>query len=111
MNEEELEREDTWDLEAAKVHKPRSSRRTVVSVGMSSDEFRLIARSAERASMKVSEFIRDAAVEKARIGHVYLLQPSSTLSLSHSVVVEPFEDETQVLSMPSQALLMEVGGA
>jgi hypothetical protein len=62
---EELESPDTWDYENAERRPPAKAARAVVSVAFSREEFDLVATSAEREGMKTSEFIREAALEKA----------------------------------------------
>ena len=62
----DLENTENWALEEAELRPPVQGRRAVVSVSMPSDDFALVARSARQAGMKTSEFIRVAAIEKAR---------------------------------------------
>jgi hypothetical protein len=66
--EHELENPDNWDFEGAEARPPVRVRRAVVSVAFPSEEFGLVSRAARACSKKLSEFIRDAAVEKAGEG-------------------------------------------
>jgi uncharacterized protein (DUF1778 family) len=70
MNDDEiaeLEDESTWNLESAERQSaPRSARRAVVSVGFRSEEFVTVADAARAARQPVSQFIRNAALEKAQ---------------------------------------------
>ncbi len=64
-NETELRNPKTWDFERARIVKPATPARVVVSVAMNHADFDIIAKQAEIAGKKLSEYIRDAAVEKA----------------------------------------------
>ena len=69
MNEKEikgLESSDTWDLEAATSGRRTKPTRAIVSVAFKREEFELVSESAELVGMRTSEFIRTAALEKAR---------------------------------------------
>jgi len=57
---------DEWDFERAELSKPAQSRRTVVSVSISRDEFDRLSKYAERIGMRTSEFIRGAALAHVR---------------------------------------------
>lgn len=66
----ELQNDDEWDFEAAVTqHAPRN-RRAVVSVGFRPDEFAQVATAARDNDQPVSQFIREAALNRAR--HRYL---------------------------------------
>ena len=62
---QELESEGTWDLDKAERQAPVKDSRVVVSVGFRGSEFQMVGESAERHGMKVSTFIRAAAIERA----------------------------------------------
>ena len=67
MSDEEvqnLEDPRAWDQENAVTVRPKRKVRAVVSVAIPAEAFDQISESAERAGMKLSEFIRDAAMEK-----------------------------------------------
>lgn len=68
MSEEhdlELELDETWDYERPEVREPVRAPRVVVSVAFRRDDFEPVARHAERIGKKISEFIREAAIEQA----------------------------------------------
>jgi len=52
----------TWDWDRAETHAGRKKPRAVVSVAFNRDDFETVALYAERTHMKVSEFIRSAAL-------------------------------------------------
>jgi hypothetical protein len=60
--QEELENPKTWDWERAETRPGRKKPRAVVSVAFNRDDFEAVAVFAERAHMKLSEFIRSAAI-------------------------------------------------
>jgi hypothetical protein len=60
-----LEDREMWDFDKAERHSAVRNPRSVVSVAFSRDSFDRVAQSAEQFGMKVSEFIREAALEKA----------------------------------------------
>jgi hypothetical protein len=64
-NDSELERLDTWDTDNVEVRQPQKPSRVVFSVAFKRDDFDLILKYAEFCGMKTSEFIREAAIEKA----------------------------------------------
>jgi hypothetical protein len=61
----ELERPETWDLERPEVREPVKAPRVVVSVAFPRDHFEQVSVYAERIGKRTSEFIREAAIEKA----------------------------------------------
>ena len=61
----DLENTDNWDVESAERRPPVRRRRVVVSVALPPDDFDKIARFAELNGMKVSEFLRESALERA----------------------------------------------
>lgn len=65
MIEEELENPASWDYERAERHPGSKQARAVVSVAFRREDFETVATAAEGASMRLSEFIRSAALEKA----------------------------------------------
>lgn len=71
-----LEESGDWDFEMAESRPPVRGRRAIVSVAFPPDDLTLVARSARNEDMKLSEFIRLAAVEKATLhqttGEVHL---------------------------------------
>jgi len=69
MQEEEqvLRKAETWDIEKVVVTPAVQKPRAVVSVAFSRDEFDQVAHAAQRSDMKTSEFIRGAALSKAKV--------------------------------------------
>lgn len=63
--EHELENPDNWDYDHAETRKPVRSPRVVVSVAFRHADFVTVLKYAERLGKKTSEFIREAALEKA----------------------------------------------
>ena len=61
----ELESDDTWDHDSGALMPPATNRRTVVSVAFPYEDIGKIRRAAEHQSMKLSEYIRSAAVDHA----------------------------------------------
>jgi len=59
---EELQNPESWDWERAESRPGRKKPRAVVSVAFRRDDFETVAAFAERAGMKLSEFIRSAAI-------------------------------------------------
>ena len=60
--QEKLQNENTWDWDRAEARPGRKRPRAVVSVAFSRDDFEAVSLSAERAHMRVSEFIRSAVL-------------------------------------------------
>jgi hypothetical protein len=58
----ELQNPKTWDWDRAEAHPGHKKPRAVVSVAFNRDDFETVAFYAERAHMKLSEFIRSAAI-------------------------------------------------
>lgn len=86
MNQEsdlELESEESWDYERPEVRQPVRASRVVVSVAFQRDDFELASRYAERMGKKISEFIREAAIETAggRGGHIVMFSSGNGFTL------------------------------
>lgn len=60
----ELNEQSDMDWSSATQQKTRRRSRAVVSVGFSTDDFDRLDRHVERRGMKISEFIREAALER-----------------------------------------------
>jgi hypothetical protein len=58
--------EDEWDFENAERREPTRRPRAVVSVAFSRDDFELVEERAKRLGKKLSEFIREASLARAR---------------------------------------------
>jgi hypothetical protein len=63
---DDLERPDSWDFENAATHEASKPARAVVSVAFRRDDLRRVSEAAQEEGMKVSEYIRNAAIAKAR---------------------------------------------
>ena len=61
----ELEAAENWDFENPEPGVPVKNRRTVVSVSFPSEAFRVVSTYAQSVRMKTSEFIREAAIDRA----------------------------------------------
>ncbi len=69
MNDDEiakLEDEDEWDFATAESRRAPRGNRAVVSVGFRTDDFTLVAEAARNKDQPISQFIREAALDKAR---------------------------------------------
>lgn len=64
----DLESPEQWDFERAARRRSVRAPRAVVSVAFRREDFELVAAAAERANMKLPEFIRTAALAAARGG-------------------------------------------
>jgi hypothetical protein len=62
---QELEDPTTWDYEGAERRPGVDAPRATIAVTFGSDDLELVERCAERLGMRMSEFIRQAAVERA----------------------------------------------
>jgi hypothetical protein len=58
-------RDDDWALDQVEIHEPPKNPRAVVSVAFPRDDFEKVSDAASASNMKVSEFIRTAALERA----------------------------------------------
>jgi hypothetical protein len=65
--DEALEREETWDWDAAEVVKPAqgAGKHIVVSVVLNRSEFDRISALAERSGKTLAQFLRDSGLEQA----------------------------------------------
>lgn len=61
-----LQDEDEWDFGAAVRQRPPRGRRAVVSVGFKTEDFSRVAAAARQRDVPVSQFIRQAALDRAR---------------------------------------------
>ncbi len=72
LTDEELQDESAWDFESAQQMAPAERKaRAVVSVAFPGEAFDYVSEAAEGAGMKISHFIREAAIEKAAAATVY----------------------------------------
>ena len=114
LDEDELEKEDTWDFGRSQRRRPVKNPRSIVSVAFSADEFQLVVACAEREGKRTSQFIREAALEGARSGggeveisspswsiarYIFPLQFPTVTTLLRSEVVEIIESEPDVTSV------------
>jgi hypothetical protein len=59
-----IEDEETWDFDSATIHPPSKSARAIVPVAFGSGDFEQVAEYARKHGMKLSEFIRRAALDR-----------------------------------------------
>ena len=64
--EKELQNSETWDFGQAVVSPGTRKPRAVVSVAFSRDDLEQVATAARQSDMKISEFIRSAALSTAK---------------------------------------------
>lgn len=96
MSKEEMfESPENWDFESAEARPPVRGKRTVVSVGMSGEEFQLISRCAHLVHMKVSEFIREAAVDKCRTVPAIAVFAGASISGAGIFVIDAKPNDTR----------------
>ena len=62
---EDLQDPEAWDFETSEQLPPMKSAGAVVPVRFPREEFELVAEYAERAGQGLSDFIREAAVDRA----------------------------------------------
>jgi hypothetical protein len=61
-----LDKEDYWAWDTAKMQEPVKNRRVVVSVSFSAEDFHRVASHATQIDVRISTFIRQAALEKLK---------------------------------------------
>jgi hypothetical protein len=66
IDNEQLENPDVWDFDRAESRPPVRGRRSIVSVALLPADLEVISKCAQEAGMKLSEFIREAALDKCR---------------------------------------------
>jgi len=84
-DEELLQDEHAWDFEAGEAQRASRGRRSVVSVGFKPEEFRAVNEAARRHHQPLSQFIREAALEKATdrsaAGVTYIKVDAATIEM------------------------------
>ena len=91
LNDEELQKTEMWNANEVTRYSPVKRPRTVVSVAFPADAMDLVSKKSEQLGMRTSEFIREAAIEKATGGvrtPLITWQGSSTGSLILAIDVE-----------------------
>jgi len=88
----ELERLDTWDVDKAKIKQPVKPSRVVFSVAFKRDDFEHISKHASLLGKKTSQFIRDAAIQKALQQSEPVLFSYVSFSLDASWFADPQPD-------------------
>ena len=88
---EDLQNPETWDFESAERASRVKKSRAVVSVALSGAELDEVSAAAEQLGMKLSEFIRKAALDRARsYGRtVYVDYPEANTNGRYTVPVTP----------------------
>jgi len=103
---QELENADNWDFENAERHSGGKASRVVVSVAFHREDFSRVAERAERTGMKTSEYIREAALEKATHEEEMARVSSFSGSLGSSVFT-PYPLSVTRVSTPREPDLTE----
>ena len=113
MNDKEIDRKpensENWDYQRPIVKKPVKSSRVVVSVAFPRADFVRVSAYAERLGRKVSEFIREAAVEKATgqsgasivhgsggTGALWYVEQMPTITRVASSLIQDFEKDAAI---------------
>ena len=60
-----LEEAQCWDFDNPVKSGPAKDRRTIVSVSFTSSDFQVVSTAAHESGLSASQFIREAAVDKA----------------------------------------------
>lgn len=94
--EKHLQDPKTWDWERAEARPGRKKPRAVVSVAFGRDDFETVARYAERAGMKLSEFIRSAALGCAEGKYLVVVQSGGSPTAPSVAYLPPPEAATKV---------------
>ena len=105
----ELENSDNWDYQRPVVKKPVKALRVVVSVAFPRADFVRVSTHAERLGKKVSEFIREAAIEKATgqggasivhgsggTGALWYVEQMPTITRVASSLIQDFEKDAAI---------------
>ena len=102
-HDSELEGQEVWDFERPEVREPIKAPRVVASVAFRRDDFERVFLYAQRIGKRTSEFIREAAIEKATGSSagtlVYLSGSTGTLWLTKMLPV------TDVFGSPVEDLI------
>lgn len=107
-HDSELENLDSWDVEHAQLRPPVKPSRLVVSVSFPRKDFEQISKHAELIGKKISQFIRDAAIEKTLPQQDFLLLSSFSGSLGASWLTEQLPTFTIVSGHEPQHLLEQL---
>jgi predicted ABC-class ATPase len=65
-NREDVQESDHWDLDGGEIHEPVKRPRAVVSVSFERNDFEQVADAARAAGVRISEYIRDAALARSQ---------------------------------------------
>ncbi len=101
MTHEKEANPENWDFENAERRPPAQRGRAIVSVAFNRDDFEAIGEAAEEFGMKLSEFIRHAALDRAR-PHVLVFGALATEARGPAAgahIEEP--EERNITSAPS----------
>ena len=98
MAEEELQNEDMWDFEGAEARPPVRGRRAIVSVSFTPEDFRRVSEAARDAGMRLSEYIRIAALNGIGINTSRPVVSAGTLG-NYGLFVDPsYGEPTKAIS-------------
>lgn len=81
----ELEDEETWDFGQAVVHPPSKTARAVVPVAFGPGDFERVAAYARERGIKLSDFIRQAALDKVPADYPEVNSDASEASHSRTL--------------------------
>lgn len=110
MTEEDKELQDpeTWDFDRAVVSPGTRKARAVVSVAFARGDFEQIANAARQSDMKTSEFIRSAAIAKAKATTQVTSLGWSGISLAGFITDGSFVAGTSTEAKPTVIHHMEI---
>ena len=77
---EALEAEDAWDLGKQVPHKKASAGRAIVSVAFAPQDLAVVLEAAEVAGKRLSTFVREAALARARYMTSSIISASTQVS-------------------------------
>lgn len=81
----ELENEENWDYDQSVVHSPSKTARAVIPVAFGPGDFERVAAYARARGMKLSDFIRQAALDKVPDDQLEVNSDVSEVSHSRSL--------------------------
>ena len=99
MSDEELRDESKWDFDnAEQLPPPARKARAIVSVAFPAADFDYVSQAARNADMKLSHFIREAALEKASVATptVYLNAVRTETKTVGRVIVQSKSEKVAV---------------
>lgn len=92
----ELQNTENWDFEHVQKGRRTRPQRAIVSVAFSREDFEKVGKCAEQLGKRTSEFIREAALEKAECEGRLAVLSSFSSSTSHAVFSDRVFPTTRV---------------